>query len=103
MSEFHTVAVLEEVPEGSMIGVEVEGVKVAVIHENGRFFALRDRCSHEEFPLSDGELEDGQITCILHGAQFDLETGAVKALPAAKPVQTYEVRVEDGEIQVSLG
>ncbi|MEN8144401.1 MAG: non-heme iron oxygenase ferredoxin subunit [Gemmatimonadota bacterium] len=103
MSAFHTVAQLEEVPEGSMIGVEVGGVKVAVIHEQGRFFALHDCCSHEEFPLSDGDLENGQITCILHGARFDLETGVAKALPAVRPVKTYEVRVEDGEIQVSLG
>ncbi len=86
-----------------MIGVEVDGVKVAVIHENERFFALHDCCSHEEFPLSDGDLDNGHVTCILHGARFELETGTAVALPAVRPVKTYEVRVADGEIQVSLG
>ncbi len=102
MSEFVTVARLDEVPENGLKGVQVEGRKIVLANRAGKIYALENRCSHEEFPLSDGELTGSQITCILHGARFDLETGAPKALPAVMPVKTYEARVEDGDIQVKL-
>lgn len=103
MSEFRTVGRLEEVPEGTMTSVEVEGEKIMLANVGGRIYALHDQCSHEEFALSEGELSNGQVTCILHGARFDLETGAPRALPAVKPVRTYEARVEGDEIQVRAG
>lgn len=102
MSEFRTVARLEDVPEGTMIPVELDGDDLVVARVGDRVFALHDRCTHEEFPLSSGELVGGQVTCVLHGARFDLETGAPRALPAVRPVRTYEARVEGEEIQVRV-
>jgi 3-phenylpropionate/trans-cinnamate dioxygenase ferredoxin subunit len=103
MSGWHTVAHLDEVPEGSLHGVEVDGTKVMLANVGGRFYALHDQCSHEEFALSSGDLAGNQVTCVLHGARFDLETGAPRALPAVKPVRTFETRVEGTEVQVRLG
>ena len=103
MSDFHTVARLEDVPSGTMLQVELDGQKVLLVHVGERVFALHDECSHEEFPLSSGELVGGQVTCILHGARFDLETGAPRALPAVRPVRTYEARIEGEDIQVRVG
>ena len=103
MNEFHTVALLEDVPSGTMLQVELDGEKVVVAHVGERVFALHDECTHEEFPLSSGELVGSQITCVLHGARFDLETGAPRGLPAVRPVKTYEARVEGEEIQVRIG
>ena len=103
MNEFHTVALLEDVPSGTMLQVELDGEKVVVAHVGERVFALHDECTHEEFPLSSGELVGSQVTCVLHGARFDLETGAPRALPAVRPVKTYEARVEGEDIQVRIG
>ncbi len=103
MTDFRTVARLEDLPEGTMQQVELDGDKILIANVGGRVFALRDECSHEEYPLSNGELAGGQVTCILHGARFDLETGAPKSLPAVRPVKTYEARVEGEEIQVRAG
>jgi 3-phenylpropionate/trans-cinnamate dioxygenase ferredoxin subunit len=103
MSEFRAVASLDEVPPGTMLQVELEGQKIVLAHVGERVFALHDQCTHEEFPLSSGELVGQQITCVLHGARFDLETGAPRALPAVRPVKTYEARVEGEEIQVRVG
>lgn len=103
MSEFRTVARLDEVPSGTMLAVELDGEKIVLAHVGDRVFALHDQCSHEEFPLSSGELVGEQITCVLHGARFDLETGAPRALPAVRPVRTYEARVEGEDIQVRVG
>jgi len=103
MSEFRAVARLEDVPVDTMLQVELDGEKIVVAHVGDQVFALHDQCTHEEFPLSSGELVGRQVTCVLHGARFDLETGSPRSLPAVKPVKTYEARVEGEEIQVRVG
>lgn len=102
MSEFTTVAKLEDIPESKPTGVEADGRGLVLIRQNGTVHALEDRCSHEDFPLHNGQMLNGQIECALHGARFDVETGDAKALPAVKPVKRFECRVQDGEIQVKL-
>lgn len=102
MSDFVTVARLSDLPESGLVPVDVDGVKIVLASSGGTVHALHDECSHEEFPLSDGEIVGNQVTCLLHGARFDLETGAAKALPAVKPVKVYECRIEGDEIQVRL-
>jgi 3-phenylpropionate/trans-cinnamate dioxygenase ferredoxin subunit len=102
MGDFITVAAVGEIPAGGMKAVSAGGESVIVVEQDGEYFALQDRCSHEEFPLSEGELEDGEITCILHGARFDVRSGTPKSLPAILPVKKYDVRVEGDEIQVRV-
>lgn len=102
MSDFQTVARLSEVPENGLHGVVLGGQAIVLINRDGAIYALEDCCSHEEFPLSSGELTGGEITCVLHGARFDIETGQPRALPAVLPVRTYETRLEGDEIQVRL-
>jgi 3-phenylpropionate/trans-cinnamate dioxygenase ferredoxin subunit len=99
---FVTVARLADLPENALLPVEIDGIKIVLANSGGTVHALNDECSHEEFPLSDGEISDNQVTCLLHGARFDLETGAAKALPAVKPVKVYECRIEGDAIQVRL-
>ncbi|MEJ2334030.1 MAG: non-heme iron oxygenase ferredoxin subunit [Gemmatimonadales bacterium] len=102
MSEFTTVASLADVPESGLKTVQVNGNNLVLVRRDGRVYALEDRCSHEEFPLSAGEVTGDQITCALHGARFDLASGTPKALPAVLPVRTFECRVEGDEVQVRL-
>ena len=102
LETFRRVASLADVPPGTLLGVEVDGVRVCLANADGRIYAFRDNCTHKEFPLSAGELEDGQVTCAWHGARFDLGTGRAVRLPAIKPVTTFEVRVEDGDILVGV-
>ncbi len=103
MSDFKTVANVDDIAEGGLMGVEVDGQEIVLANKDGSIYALEDCCSHEEFPLSDGEITGDQLTCALHGARFDLETGEAKALPAVMPVDTFECRVEGDEIQVRIG
>jgi 3-phenylpropionate/trans-cinnamate dioxygenase ferredoxin subunit len=102
MAEFRTAARLDEIPATGLKGVVVDGQKVVLVRQGDRVYALEDQCSHEEFALSDGELVAGQIECALHGARFDPATGAPKALPAVKPVRTFDCRVEGDEVQVLI-
>jgi 3-phenylpropionate/trans-cinnamate dioxygenase ferredoxin component len=87
-------------PEGSQTEVQVGGVSVVVVCDGGQYYALRNMCSHQNFPLLGGDVSMGRITCTKHGARFELNTGKAKALPAVKPVAIYRTRVEDGVVWV---
>jgi nitrite reductase/ring-hydroxylating ferredoxin subunit len=78
------------------------GVYVALARANGEWFALDDECTHEQCPLSDGELNGFALMCICHGSEFDVRSGAVLAGPATEPVMTFPVRVVDGRIEVEV-
>src|SRR5262245_6050518 len=70
---------------------------VAVFNVAGSLCATQARCTHRQGLLSEGKLEGSTVTCPLHGAQFNVCTGAVLRGPAAQPLKTYRVVVE-GEI-----
>jgi 3-phenylpropionate/trans-cinnamate dioxygenase ferredoxin component len=69
---------------------------------DGDVYAVIDVCSHEEYPLSEGWVEDHTIECALHGSRFDLRTGEPDSPPALRPVQIFPVRVEGEDVLVDL-
>lgn len=88
-------------PAGFQGEVVVSGVSVVVINHEGQFYALRNNCTHKDFPLLGGDVTDGKITCAKHGGKFELTTGKARALPAVKAVKIYRAEVEDGAVYVS--
>jgi len=98
---FHTVARVDEIPEGQGRAFDVDGVMVAVFNEGGQYYALEDYCPHQGAPLSDGILFDKTVTCSWHGWVFSLEDGRHLDGSRAK-VPTLPVRVVNDEIQVCV-
>ena len=103
---FERVCALSEVPEDGALRVELSDIDVAVVNFEGKLYALEDRCSHADVPLTDGDVEtfDGAptIECFLHGSCFDLRTGEPTNLPATEPVDVYPVRVEGEDVYVDV-
>ncbi|NIP56954.1 MAG: Rieske 2Fe-2S domain-containing protein, partial [Gemmatimonadetes bacterium] len=87
---------------GELLGVEANGSYLVLANVDGDLYALEDRCSHQDYPLSDGELQDGTLECMYHGACFDVTSGKATQLPAIKPVKAYNVDVRDSEIFVEV-
>lgn len=102
MSEFFRVCKLEDLKENLPFPVEVDDYDITIIKHAGRVFALLDRCSHQDFPLSTGEVAGGVVRCRAHGAEFDLATGKVLKAPALVGVRTFPVKVEDGDVWVAV-
>jgi 3-phenylpropionate/trans-cinnamate dioxygenase ferredoxin subunit len=100
----HTVCSADQLPEGEMRLVEVDGVEIGVFNCGGDLLAIEDRCSHDDGPLAEGIFDQATCTveCPRHGSLFDLRTGRPKTLPAFAPVETFEVRIEDGEIKLEV-
>jgi 3-phenylpropionate/trans-cinnamate dioxygenase ferredoxin component len=100
--KFERACAVADLPETGAVGVEVGGVPVAVVRTGGEVFALHDVCSHEEVPLSEGEVYDHTVECWLHGSCFDLRTGKPTGPPATKPVATYPVQIAGDDVLVDV-
>ena len=100
-----SVCKLADLPQGAMRLIEVDGRKIGVFHcGDGELRAIEDRCSHDDGPLAEGEfdVEACTVECPRHGSLFDLTTGKPRTLPAYRPVDTFEVRVDDDEVKLEL-
>ncbi|WP_062211199.1 non-heme iron oxygenase ferredoxin subunit [Streptomyces sp. NBRC 109706] len=91
---FRRVCALADLAEDTPHRVEVDGTPVAVVRTEGEVFAVNDICSHANVSLSEGEVENCQIECWLHGSSFDLRTGKPSGLPATRPIPVYHVKIE---------
>ena len=91
-------------PPGTVKIVVAGSISVGVYNLDGEFFAIEDRCSHDDGPLCEGDHdpETGVVICPRHGANFDIRSGRALTLPAYEPVDTYPVRVDDGWVKVQV-
>lgn len=100
VSEWVPAARVADVAPGEGFLVEINGQPIALWNVEGELYATSDICTHEETSLVEGDLWDAVVECPLHGAQFDVRTGAVLSLPAIFPLPTYQVKVEGDTIYV---
>ncbi len=101
MAQFVTVARVEEVPEGEGRVYKVGGREIALFCVGGQFYALDNVCPHRGGPLGEGIVCGAEVTCPWHAWSFDLRTGAYTFDPELA-VEKFELRVEDGQVQVAL-
>ncbi|MGE5675591.1 MAG: non-heme iron oxygenase ferredoxin subunit [Mycobacterium leprae] len=97
------VAEVGEITETKPKRVLVKRQPIAVFLCDGQYYAIDDTCTHDDASLAEGECLDGcRVSCPLHGAQFDIKTGAALTLPAVTPVETYKVTVDGTAIFVEV-
>lgn len=90
-----------EVAPGQARRVQVGPREVALFNVGGTFLAVDHACPHRGGPLAQGQVEEGVVTCPLHGWAFDLATGRCVTNPQER-VRRYEVRVVGDDVQVGL-
>ncbi|MAZ53217.1 MAG: ferredoxin [Trueperaceae bacterium] len=93
------VGATSDFAEGTMTGTKVNGSEVLIVKQRGEYFALEDRCTHDNGILHDGDLLEGAVKCDRHGARFDLHTGR-PTLPAVKKVRIYHTEVQGDRLIV---
>lgn len=100
MTDWVSVARVEELKVGTHRTVEIDGAQIVTFNLEGKYYAIEDICTHDGGCLSGGEVEGDQIICPRHGARFCIRTGAALTAPAYEPTATFPVRIENGEIQI---
>jgi len=114
----YTVASIDEIPEGDVLGVKVDGIEIAIVNIKGKFYGIQNVCIHraqrlhtatqerinEDHCVTDGpgviDQEQCTITCPGHDWKFELETGVSPA--TGKKMRTFPVTTNNGEIQVEV-
>jgi nitrite reductase (NADH) small subunit/3-phenylpropionate/trans-cinnamate dioxygenase ferredoxin subunit len=99
MSDVTPVAEVGSIAEGSSAAFLVGNRMVAVFNVGGEYYAIDDFCPHMGASLSAGYVENGVVTCPWHAWRFSIQDGTWCDNPRLK-VDAYEVRVQDGQIQV---
>ena len=97
---FERACALGELSGDTAFATTVGSQDVVLVRDGDEVFAVEDMCSHALYPLSEGDVEDCHIECLLHGSRFDLRTGKPDALPATEPVATFPVRVDGDDVYV---
>jgi 3-phenylpropionate/trans-cinnamate dioxygenase ferredoxin component len=95
----------DEIKIGTVRRVEPAGLPaIALVRCDEGLHAVLDQCSHEDYPLSEGEVyaDVCEIECLRHGSTFSLLDGSPQSLPATRPVPVFDVEVADGEVWVTF-
>lgn len=115
---FTKVADADDIPHGQGIGVDVNGIEIAIFNAGGEFYAISNRCAHQQAPLcragdrkinaehtwteTRGGVNEGacSVSCPWHLWEWDLETGKHEA--SGKRIGTFDVKVVEDDVYVRI-
>jgi nitrite reductase/ring-hydroxylating ferredoxin subunit len=96
-----SVGKVADLPQGKLVGAEIDGEKILVANVGGSFHAMRSTCNHAGGPLHQGKLEGKIVTCPWHGSQWDVTNGNLVWFQRPLPNErVYKVLVEGDEVFV---
>ncbi len=101
MQNFLPVATLDELGPGNTKRIRIEDHPILLANVDGNIYACDDNCTHEDSSLYLGCLKGELISCTLHGSRFSVITGKPQDPPATIALNTYEVRIEDGDVLIN--
>ncbi|MGA7542540.1 MAG: Rieske (2Fe-2S) protein [Nitrososphaeraceae archaeon] len=80
---------------GGCLSVTVKKYTVAIFIYDSKVYAVDNRCPHMGFPLNQGTVKDGILTCHWHHARFDLMNGGTFDQWAGD-VTSFPVEIRNG-------
>ena len=94
--QFQTVANKDDLKEGDMLKVEVNGKQIVLSMVEGKVYAIDEICTHQGGPLDEGELNGYDLKCPWHYAVFDVRNGKVSdATVWATNLNCYALKVDE--------
>ena len=102
MSKEIMVAKVNDLQDGEMKEVEVDGLKILLTRLEGTFYAIGGECSHYGGPLAEGVLNGVHVTCPWHQARFHVKTGGVADPPALDSMARFETKVQGDRVILVL-
>ena len=102
MSEWINACNLDQIPDGQLFSFFHDNKKILLANIKGKIHATDLICTHADADLSTGFLSDEGVRCPLHLSVFNLENGEPQNLPAEKPLNVYNVKIDDNKIYVEV-
>ncbi|MDB5079263.1 MAG: Rieske (2Fe-2S) domain protein [Chloroflexi bacterium] len=100
--DFVRVALVSEVPVGTMKLFKIDRHQVALANIKGEFYAFNNICLHRAGPLVEGRLLGNKVTCSWHAWVYEVPTGKVIFPRDEKRcLDTYQVKIEDDAIWIA--
>jgi nitrite reductase/ring-hydroxylating ferredoxin subunit len=99
--DYVAVIAFDALPSGRARTFTVEGTQVMLVREGEKLWAVSSRCPHAGAPLDQGRPLHGLISCVVHGARFDLGSGRCVNAPY-DPLSVYPVRIVEGMVEVCV-
>jgi 3-phenylpropionate/trans-cinnamate dioxygenase ferredoxin subunit len=99
---FERVASVDDLADNEQKLVLVGGARVLLIRSEGQYFAVQNRCTHDDESLLGGMVRKCTIVCPIHGARFRLRDGRPFGPPAFESLQTYPVRISGEDVEVAV-
>ncbi len=100
--EYYPVISVDDLIPGERIFIDVDDMAVVIFNIAGDVYAIEDRCTHDDGPLGEGELEGFEIICPRHGAKFDVRNGQALTLPAFEPTRYFPTRIVGNQIEIGV-
>lgn len=92
--------------DGDLFKSKIGEKEILIIKSQNKYFATSLYCTHEEYDLSEGFMDEGKLICPNHFATFNPEDGSVASPPESagdiEALRSYKTKVEDGEVMVEV-
>ncbi|EQD80687.1 Rieske [2Fe-2S] iron-sulfur domain protein, partial [mine drainage metagenome] len=102
--KWYVVGKTTSLKEGDIAKVNLNRMEIIIMKVKGDYFATSHLCSHENYDLAEGFIDDGTLICPNHFATFNPKTGEVISPPEGaeeiSPLKSFKTKVENGEILV---
>ena len=101
MDKWKKVGQVADYKDGNKWIVHIEDRPVALFNYEDKFYALKNGCLHQGFPLADGNLKKYMVECPLHGWVYDIRDGKCLSLGDRYTI-TYKLRIQDGILEINM-
>ena len=98
---FELICKISDLPANRGKRFLVDETEIALFKIGNKVFAVNNVCPHQHFSfIYDGTIDDGCVTCPLHGWRFELKTGNNPA--GGKGLDSYPVKIVNEEVFVKV-
>ena len=101
MEKWKTIGPLKDFSNGTKWQIRVDGRPIALFKYDNNYYALKNGCLHQGFPLADGNMKKYMVECPLHGWVYDIRDGKCLSLGDRYTI-TYELRVQNKTLEIKM-
>ena len=101
MAQWEIIGPVADYSKGNKWQIHIGKRPVALFKYEETYYALKNGCLHQGFPLADGNVKSYMVECPLHGWVYDMRDGKCLSL-GDRCTKTFEVRVRGKNLEINM-